>query len=69
MMFDEFNLDLTLQYEGKPLALTGDYVEPLSVDADVSIVQLSLRLIRKDADAITVSEKDGRSRIVLHFEH
>jgi xanthine permease XanP len=69
MMFDEFNLDLTLQYDGKPLALTNDYVEPLSVDADISITQLALRLIRKDADEITVSEKDGQPRIVLHFEH
>ena len=69
MMFDEFNLDLTVQYDGKPLALTHDYVEPHSVDADISITQLSLRLIRKDADEITVSEKDGRQRIVLHFEH
>jgi len=69
MMFDEFNLDLTVQYDGKPLVLTSDYVEPLSVDADISITQLALRLIRKDADEITVSEKDGRSRIVLHFEH
>jgi hypothetical protein len=39
------------------------------VDADISITQLSLRLIRKDADEITVSEKDGQPRIVLHFEH
>ena len=69
MMFDEFNLDLSLQYDGKPLALTDDYIDPLSVDADISITQLSLRLIRKDADEITVSEKDGQPRIVLHFEH
>lgn len=69
MMFDEFNLDLTLRYDGKPLILTNDYVETLSVDADISITQLSLRLIRKDADEITVSEKDGRPRIVLHFNH
>jgi len=69
MMFDEFNLDLTLQYDGKPLVLTHDYVEPASVDADISITQLALRLIRKDADEICVSEKDGRPQIVLHFEH
>jgi xanthine permease XanP len=69
MMFDEFNLDLTLQYHGKPLNITDDYIAPLSVDADISITQLSLRLIRKDADEITVSEKDGQSRITLHFEH
>lgn len=69
LMFDEFNLDLTLEYDGKPLALAGDYAAPLSVDADVSLEQLALRLIRKDADALSVAEKDGRSRIILHFEH
>lgn len=68
-MFDEFNLDLTLEYDGKPLALAGDYAALLSVDADVSLEQLALRLIRKDADALSVAEKDGRSRIILHFEH
>jgi NCS2 family nucleobase:cation symporter-2 len=69
LMFDEFNLDLTLEYDGKPLALAGDYAAPLSVDADVSLEQLALRLIRKDADVLSVAEKDGRSRIILHFEH
>ena len=69
MMFDELSLDLTLHYDGKPLVLTRDYAEPLSVDDDISITQLSLRLIRKDADDISVLEKDGLPRIVLHFEH
>ncbi len=69
MMFDELNLDLIMQYDGKQLVLTEDYVETLSVDANISITQLSLRLIRKDAHEITVFEKDGLPRIVLHFEH
>lgn len=69
MIFDEFNLDLTLQYDGKPLLLADDYVEPVCVDADISLAQLALRLIRRDADDITVSEKNGRKQIRLHFDH
>ncbi len=69
MSFDEFNLDLTLQYEGKPIDLTGTYVKPQSLEKNISGMQLSLCMIRKDADKIEAAEKDGRQRIVLHFDH
>jgi xanthine permease XanP len=69
MSFDEFNLDLILRYEGKPLAIDGEYTAPSSVDEELSIAQLSLHLIRKAADRIDVSEKNGRQRILLHFDH
>ena len=69
MIFDEFNLDLALRYDGKPLAIVGEYVAPSSVDAELSITQLSLHLIRKSADRLTVSEKNGQQRILLHFDH
>ena len=69
MSFDEFNLDLILTYDGEPLAIDGEYVAPASVDDDVQIAQLSLQLIRKNADRFDVSEKNGRQRISLHFDH
>lgn len=69
IIFDEFNLDLALRYDGKPLAMDGEYVAPSSVDAEISFAQLSLQLIRKDADRIDVSEKNGRQQILLHFDH
>jgi xanthine permease XanP len=69
MSFDEFNLDLAADYDGKPLAIDGEYTAPSSVDAELSIAQLSLHLIRKNADRIDVSEKNGRQRILLHFDH
>lgn len=69
MSFDEFNLDLAVRYDGKPLAIDGEYVAPSSVDAEISIAKLSLQLIRKDADRIDVSEKNGQQRILLHFDH
>ncbi len=69
MSFDEFNLDLVLQYTGKPIDLTGTYVKPQSLERTISGMQLSLCMIRKDADRIDSAEKDGRQRIVLHFDH
>ena len=69
MSFDEFNLDLILQYEGKPVDITGTYVKPQSLEKNISGMQLSLCMIRKDADRIDVAEKNGRQRIVLHFDH
>lgn len=69
MSFDEFNLDLILTYDGSPLAIDGEYVAPASVDDDVQIAQLSLQLIRMNVDRIDVSEKSGRQRITLHFDH
>lgn len=69
MSFDEFNLDLTLRYDGKPLAMDGEYAAPASVDDELSIAQLSLHLIRKNADRIEISEKNGQQQILLHFDH
>ncbi len=69
MSFDEFSLDLFLQYEGKPIDTAGTYVKPQDLEEAVSVMQLSLCMIRKDVDRIDVTEKDGRQRVVLHFDH
>ena len=60
---------MILQYEGKPIELTGTYVQPAFLEESLSVMQLSLCLIRKDVDRIDASEKDGRQRIALHFDH
>jgi len=66
--FDEFSLDVTLRYEGLPFPLDETYQAPSSLEDGVSIAQLSLCLIRKDTDRISTSEKEGKKRIMLHFE-
>jgi len=30
---------------------------------------LSIRLIRQDVDQLNATEKDGRQRITLHYDH
>jgi NCS2 family nucleobase:cation symporter-2 len=67
--FDEFNLDVTVRYDGAPLPSAEPYLAPHSIEDGVSISQLSLCLIRKDADRVSSSEKEGENRIVLHFDH
>src|SRR5208337_4460757 len=69
MSFDEFSLDLILQYEGKPIDITGTYVQPQILDENISMMQLALCMIRKDVDRLDVTEKDGQQRIVLHYDH
>jgi xanthine permease XanP len=69
MSFDEFSLDLVLEYDGRPLRLDVDYVAPGSLEEEVSLMQLSVCLIRKDVDRLTSTGKNGRQRIVLHYDH
>lgn len=67
--FDEFNLDVTVRYAGAPLPLAEPYQAPRSIEDGVTIAQLSLCLIRKDADRVSTSEKEGEHLILLHFDH
>ncbi len=69
MTFDEFSIDFILDYEGRPLDLTQDDSAVCSLDEDVSIARLALRLIRMSVDGLSVSEADGRQRIMLHVDH
>jgi xanthine permease XanP len=69
MSFDEFSLDLILQYEGKPIDITGKYIQPQILEENISIMQLSLCMIRKDVDRLDVTEKGDQQRIVLHYDH
>ncbi len=69
MTFDEFSLNFTLDYEGKPLDITQDHCAVSSLDEDVSIAGLALLLIRRDVDRISSSETGTRQRITLHLDH
>jgi NCS2 family nucleobase:cation symporter-2 len=69
MRFDELSIDFTLEYEGRPLDLSQDQSAVSSIDEDVSIARLALRLIRKDVDRITTSERGGKQRVLLHLDH
>lgn len=68
--FDEFNLDLDATWEGEMVVLSesAPTVESLKLKLD-SILKLSGFLIRHYTDRVTSEEREGRCRVVLHFDH
>ncbi len=68
--FDEFNLDLEILYEGKPIEFPA--VRPdaraLLTDDDAPM-KLAGYMIRSMSDRATAEEAGGRTRINLHFVH
>lgn len=68
--FDEFDLDVEVCYDGKPIPLAS--VRPTEADllADESaLAALAGFLVRQYADRVESDEVDGRCRIRLHFDH
>ncbi len=67
--FDELNLDLSVQYHGKPFPLRDrSRSDPDFIDeGDQS--RLSFGLIRRLADKVNSDCKDGVCRVMLHFDH
>jgi NCS2 family nucleobase:cation symporter-2 len=69
-MFDEYNLDIRLTYEGELLSLAA---EAPSHDELVSspdgLLRLAGYLVRGNADRVQASVRDGRSMLMLHFDH
>jgi NCS2 family nucleobase:cation symporter-2 len=70
VIFDEFNLDIAIRYEGTLVELSAAFPEGETLlDDDNVIVNLSSRIIRQYADRIESEEKDGQCRVLLHFDH
>jgi len=67
--FDEFNLNLSVQYHGKPFPLQDLSQSDPDFTDEGSLSRLSVDLIRKLADKVTSDCKDGVCRVMLHFEH
>ena len=68
--FDEFKLEVDLDYEGLPMHLPET---PPSVDAlgagEGAVTLLSGYIIRQYADRLKVTSRNGHCHIHLHFEH
>jgi xanthine permease XanP len=68
--FDEFNLDVKISYQGMLLELPdqrpsdGDIIE-----TEAGYRRLAGFLLRRNADRVSTSTKDGASIIRFHFEH
>jgi xanthine permease XanP len=66
--FDEYKLEVVMEYRGELIKLSHE--EPSGIEKiGESIEALSGYLISRYCDRIKVSEKKGKSKIIIHFEH
>ena len=68
--FDEFNLDVDMDYEGKPIELAASRPDArdLLTDPDAPL-KLAGYMIRSLADHAAMESVAGRNRVHLHFNH
>jgi NCS2 family nucleobase:cation symporter-2 len=68
--FDELNLDLAVEYDGEPLLMPErPPLEPELLSDEDAVSWLSAYLISRYADRVDSSCRDGRCRLLLHFDH
>lgn len=68
--FDEFNLDISLNYEGEPLEFPERRPSDNEIqDSDDGVRLLAGFLLRRNADRVRSQVKSGTSRINFHFDH
>jgi xanthine permease XanP len=68
--FDEYNLDIDIQYQGRLIEVSelGPSPEELC-ERPEALMQLAGFLIRQFADKVSTQEKAGHCHLKLHFEH
>ena len=70
VFFDEFNLNITIRYDGTPIEFSDVFLEgDALLEDDNALTNLSSRIIRQYADRIESEEKDGQCKVILHFDH
>ncbi|MGC2400618.1 MAG: solute carrier family 23 protein [Acidobacteriaceae bacterium] len=70
MQFDEFNLDIEVQYTGPPICLPEEPPTLQAIESDLEAMPLlSAYILRRSTDAFRVTSHNGRSRVHLHFDH
>jgi len=67
--FDEFKLEIDVDYDGPPLDLPGAAPSAEEIAAEGGDVALARFLVRRYADEVKVMRREGQARVHLHFEH
>src|SRR5262249_36961171 len=68
--FDEFNLDVRITYRGAPLELPDERPSDREImETEDGYRRLAGFLLRRNADRVRTSVKDGESGLEFHFEH
>ncbi|MCK9440375.1 MAG: purine/pyrimidine permease [Methanothrix sp.] len=70
VQFDEFNLDVRAVYEGMPFDIpTAMPCIDSMHDAEASALALSAFTMSRYVDRMSFSTKDGKTELLMHFEH
>jgi NCS2 family nucleobase:cation symporter-2 len=68
--FDEFNLDVRISYRGAQLELPDERPSDRDImETEEGYRRLAGFLLRRNADSVRTSVKDGMSELEFHFEH
>jgi xanthine permease XanP len=67
--WDELRLDLEIEYAGPLIDLATTLPTPEEMATPAGVVQLAGYIIRQLADRVRTREKNGVSRVQLHFDH
>jgi NCS2 family nucleobase:cation symporter-2 len=68
--FDEYNLDLEMEWEGKPLPQPRTAADPDSLaEDDSAFAGLSILVLKRLCDRFESSERDGKRVVRMHFDH
>jgi NCS2 family nucleobase:cation symporter-2 len=68
--FDEFNLDVKITYRGAPLELPDERPSDRDImETESGYLRLAGFMLRRNADRVRTSAKDGASVLEFHFEH
>lgn len=69
-LFDEFNLDVRISYDGQPLELPEKRPSNEEIMAsEEGERRLAGFMLRRFADSVAATHKGGRSTILFHFDH
>ncbi len=68
--FDEFNLEMVINYDGRPLDFSAEKPTAGELLADdAALTRLSAVIIRRTADRMSCEEKQGKTTLRFHLDH
>ncbi len=71
LRFDEFKLEVDLEYDGEPIELPSapPSTEMLSSSPESATVSIAAYLVRRFADGLSIRSTPGHCHVHLHFQH
>jgi xanthine permease XanP len=68
--YDEFDIDVTMTYTGRPLELTGQLpTHDEILESEEGARRLAAFLIVQRSDKVNATAQDGTATLALHFRH